>query len=157
MAILDFKLNGERVYLDTEEVLTISDPDTERSVVAAQIGHWGIVLASVDAQLARQEAAAEHWFGKATSDLIDKDAKISEWKAKEQVKGNPEYLRLAEHVADVKMLADKVRAVYTAFTKKHEMMKAMADRERGQPSSNIGRTAGKDARLDGFRQNRSGR
>lgn len=160
MARLDFKLNGEDISVDTEELLVITNPDVERSMVAAEIAHWGMVLASAEGNLARLEARQENWYGKQVVAELERDAKLSEWKAKEKVKSDDAYIRWADQAAGAKELADKVRAVHTALMKKHDMLKAMADRERGTPSSNIGRERNPsepDPRFNNFRNKRSGR
>lgn len=160
MAVLTITLDGEERTVDTERDLVIEAPESERYETAALIAHWGIVLASLEAEVERAKARIDHWYAKSLKAYMANDPKLSEWKGKTFVEGMPQYEELMIQLADFREQAAKVQAVYNGYMKKHDMLGKLVDRDQSLKgrSGTIGReSSGPDPRFNKFREGRQNR
>lgn len=157
MAVLKFILDGVTRVVDTDIDHVIQDPESERYETASLIAHWGIIQASADEALERRKAELDNWYAKTVVACIEKDPKISEFKAKQRVEALDAYLQQCHAVASAKSLSDKISAVYKGFVKKHDILCSIVNRENSEyrnSSGDIGRDSKNDPRFAEFKANR---
>jgi hypothetical protein len=154
-------IGGEVHKIDLSEELRIDNLEADRSEVAAKIAHWGAVLAAAEEVVEKLEADFDHWNGKSIDICLKAEEKAAEWKVKAAVYAQDAFLKQKHAIATARSVANKVKAVYNGYSRKHDLLRAMTGREgpEGRSANDLGRSAspspsGPDPRLKAFRQTR---
>jgi hypothetical protein len=159
--IVVVKVGSDEHKVDLNDILHIHNADAERHTVASDMAWWGVIAAAAQSRVDKLTAAAASWHAAALVECLKQDEKMSEWKAKANASGHPEYNKIQNDIADAQEMASRANTVHWALVRKMDMLKEMikGDSADRRGANDIGRGGAPaeppDPRLSKFRQKKS--
>ena len=124
---VETQVEEEVVYLETD--FQIMDWAKEATENAAKMAYWNRLYADASYQLAMEDAAYRKWRGASLTKLLEKDPRLSEWKAMAEIEGTEEFLQMKERIADADRASQLCKGAFETYAAKGRMLEAHLRRE----------------------------
>lgn len=126
---INIKVDGENIVVNIAEELEIADVSSEMTQVAAKMGYWGNVWGAAEEEKLRVDAHYRQWRAKQGEAAMVADAKQAEWKIKQSIEAQPDFLVYKEAAARAEGNVTKVRSLFEAFSKKANQLQSKGARD----------------------------
>jgi hypothetical protein len=119
-----------KVTLDPEDLKMGRNLVKEANKIAASIGLVGELMADVTQELHTLDGEYRSWRAQAYRAVIKRDTKVAEWRARQAVESQPEFLRFKELIAGSEGDLAFLRQYHDALRVKSSMIRARAELQR---------------------------
>jgi hypothetical protein len=117
------KVDGEEIVFNSDTLLYHPERvETDTVTIASAINLWGQHLAKAEEQKLMVDAEYRDWRAKQTNDLLAKDPKLSEWKAKAKIEAMERFLLFKTGIATAERNVHALRAVGDALRAKLQVL-----------------------------------
>lgn len=116
--------DGSQVTLDIDQELTIGDISSDMDKAAAQIAFWGKMWGEAERQRIITDAAYRHWGASGRKRVLAADPKMPEWKAKDLIEADANFVKHKAVMAQSMMDATVLRSIVDAFRAKASMLQS---------------------------------
>lgn len=127
-------IGAEKIVVDINELLVIEDINNDMIKVAAQLGYWSKLIGAAEAEKIEVDAFYRRWRAEAGYRLLEKDAKLAEWKVRQVIEADDQFEILkkaqaaaAKNVATCRGICDSLRIKAQMLQSKGAMMRAELD------------------------------
>lgn len=124
MKKVEMTINGEAIKVDVDDVLEISDLDSDMSTVAAQMGYWASLNASAERERVQADSFYRQWRAESGKRLIEKDPKLAEWKVRQEIEAADAFKKLKNALAEAVRNTTITRGIYEALRTKASMLQS---------------------------------
>lgn len=128
--VVDIVVNGQVITAPVIPELRLSDIGEGLDHAAYYMGYWGNVLGHAESELIIADTKYRSWKANFIEDLIQSDAKLSEWKVKNAVEANPKFLEHKANIAIATRNVQVLRNLFQAFDKKANLLQSRGANER---------------------------
>ena len=132
---IDITVNGERLEVDLNVELEITDISEGMKKVAAQMAFWGSVWAAAEGEMEKVDAFYRKWRAETSRKIAAANEKLAEWKLKQEVEAQPKFLEYKDAIAKSITNATLARSVFEAFKIKANVLQSKGARERAELDS----------------------
>jgi len=121
---IDIVVNGERVHVNIEEDLKITDISKDMDMVPSQIAYWGSLWAAAEEEELKAKAYYRNWKAKAGEKLVNNDNKLAEWKIRQKLEALDEFKVIKEGLSSASSNVLLAKIVYESFKAKASMLQS---------------------------------
>ena len=124
MAIIELVVDGDKHEIDTEELLVIEDVSTDMSRVAAEMAYYSAIHAAAEEERVQMDTYYRKWRAVKGQDILNKDAKLAEWKVRQIIESDPKFDQLKAAMALSVHNTTLTRGIYEALKTKAQMLQS---------------------------------
>jgi len=129
---IEMNVDGSTITVDPIQLGTIHDVSSEMETIAADIGYYGQLLGAAEKQRDELDARYRSWRAEISNKCLANDPKMAEWKVKSFIEGQPDFLKLKRHAAQIQEWITTLVWVCKALSQKAELLRSMGATERQQ-------------------------
>jgi len=132
---VELVVNGDKVQVDLEEILSIQDISRDMDQVASQMSYWGAVWAAADEESQRADAHYRKWRAETGQRILSANEKTAEWKVKQDIESDETFLKLKSSLAQAAHNVTLAKAIFEAFKIKANMLQSKGAMARAELDS----------------------
>lgn len=133
--IIKITIGEDPLEIDVNEEAAIHELSADMDNVSARIAFYGEVLAAASEEKIRVDAAYRNWRAKMSSDILAKDDKLAEWKAKARIESEQAFSDYKSAIAKTEYNVTALTNLILALKEKSPNLRSKGARERAELDS----------------------
>ena len=117
-------VNGVKIEIDTDDLLIISDVNTDMSQVSAQMAYYSSIHAAAEEERVQMDTVYRKWRAHTGLKILEKDPKAAEWKVRQMVEAEPQFEKLKYALARAVHNTTLTRGIYESLKIKAQMLQS---------------------------------